>query len=236
MSLHDFLNYLLFGWYPYIAVTIMIGGSIYRFNTDQYSWRSKSSQLLRRRQLMWGSVLFHIGVLVLFLGHAVGMLTPIVIFDAIGIPHDFKQKGAVIVGGIAGVLGFVGCTLLLHRRLSDARIRATSSFADIAVLSLIWLQLLLGLSTIFWTLDHLDGQEMVTFMNWANGLLTVNPRAALLLTNTALIYKVHIVLGLTLFALTPFTRLVHIWSVPVWFLGRPGYQVVRTRRTLGPAE
>ncbi|MGL4812995.1 MAG: respiratory nitrate reductase subunit gamma [Beijerinckiaceae bacterium] len=236
MSLHEFLNYLLFGWYPYVAVTIMIVGSIYRFNKDQYSWRAKSSQLLRRKQLIWGSVLFHVGVLVLFFGHLVGMMTPIIIFDSLQVAHDFKQKSAVVVGGLAGILAFIGCSLLLHRRLGDARIRSTSSFADIAVLALIWVQLVLGLMTIFWTLDHLDGKEMVNFMNWANGLLTLNPRASALITDTALIYKLHIVLGLTLFALTPFTRLVHIWSVPVWFLGRRGYQVVRTRRSLTPAE
>ncbi|MGL4494213.1 MAG: respiratory nitrate reductase subunit gamma, partial [Beijerinckiaceae bacterium] len=163
MSLHEFLNYLLFGWYPYVAVTIMIVGSIYRFNKDQYSWRAKSSQLLRRKQLIWGSVLFHVGVLVLFFGHLVGMMTPIIIFDSLQVAHDFKQKSAVVVGGLAGILAFIGCSLLLHRRLGDARIRSTSSFADIAVLALIWVQLVLGLMTIFWTLDHLDGKEMVNF-------------------------------------------------------------------------
>lgn len=232
----NYINYLLFGWYPYVAVTFMIAGSVYRFNKDQYSWRTKSSQLLRRKQLVWGSVLFHVGVLVLFGGHLVGMLTPIGVFDAMGISHGFKQVAAAAVGGIAGVMAFIGCSMLLQRRLSDPRIRATSSSADIAVLALLWLQLVLGLLSIYWTKDHLDGGEMVKFMAWANGLMMLRPEAASFIADTALIYKAHIVLGLTLFLLTPFTRLVHIWSVPVWFLGRQGYQIVRTRRDLTPAE
>lgn len=230
------INYLLFGWYPYIAVTVLIVGSIYRFNTDQYSWRTKSSQLLRRKQLVWGSVLFHLGVLVLFFGHFFGMLTPVAVIDALGIGHGFKQMAAAVVGGVAGVMALIGASMLLHRRLVDPRIRATSSTIDIAVLAMLWLQLFLGLSTLFWTSQHLDGSEMLKFMNWANGLMTLSPSAAAHIADVALIYKLHILLGLTLFLIAPFSRLVHIWSAPVWYLARPGYQVVRTRRDLGPAE
>jgi nitrate reductase gamma subunit len=232
--MNNFINYLLFGWYPYVCVTVLIVGSIYRFNKDQYSWRTKSSQMLRRKQLMWGSILFHVGVLVLFVGHFIGLLTPINVFDYAGVTHGFKQVGALVVGGIAGVLAFIGCTLLLHRRLSDRRIRANSSWTDIGVLVLLWLQLFVGLTTTIWTIDHLDGKGMVLFMGWANGLLTFNPASADLIIDAYFVYKLHIVLGLTLFLVTPFTWLVHIWSAPVWYLGRRGYQVVRTRRPLGP--
>ncbi len=230
----DFINQLAFGWYPYLAVTVLVVGSILRFDANQYSWRSQSSQFLRRRQMVIGSNLFHMGIIVLFFGHLVGLLTPINVFDTLGIGHGFKQTAALVVGGIAGVASFVGCTLLLHRRLFDPRIRRSSSLGDILVLVLIWVQLVLGIATTYWTLEHLDGTEMVRFMSWANGILTLDPAAPGAIRDVALVYKLHIVLGLTLFVITPFTRLVHIWSAPIWFLLRPGYQIVRSRRSAKP--
>lgn len=228
--MREFVNYLLFGWYPYVCITVLILGSILRFDREQYTWRSQSSQFLRRRQMRWGSNLFHIGVLMLVVGHFIGLLTPINVFDAAGIKPDFKQMVALIAGGFAGVLAFVGCSLLLHRRLFDHRIRKNSSFGDIAVLVLLWLQIALGLMTTVWTIDHLEGKEMLKFMGWAQGLYRLNPSAADLILDAHFIYKLHIVLGLTLFLITPFTRLVHIWSAPVWYLGRRGYQIVRTKQ------
>ena len=242
--MNDFLNQLAFGWYPYLALTVLFLGSILRFDKDQYSWRSQSSQFLRRRQMMIGSNLFHLGVLILFVGHFVGLLTPISVFEYAGIGHEFKQLTAMIVGGIAGISALVGASLLLHRRLFDHRIRRESSFGDIAVLVLIWCQLVLGVLTIFWTMQHLSGEEMVKLMGWANAILTFNPEAPSRLSDAALIYKLHIILGLTLFLITPFTRLVHIWSAPIWYLFRPGYQIarslapvklVRPSGTVGPA-
>lgn len=231
--MNDFINQLAFGWYPYLAVTVLVVGSILRFDSNQYSWRSQSSQFLRRKQMVLGSNLFHLGILVLLAGHFVGLLTPINVFDAVGISHGLKQTAALVIGGIAGVLAFVGCSLLLHRRLFDARIRLSSSIGDILILVLIWLQLVLGIATTYWTLQYLDGSEMVRFMGWANGILTLDPTAPQLIKEVALVYKLHIILGLTLFLITPFTRLVHIWSAPIWFLLRPGYQIVRSRRMKG---
>ncbi len=169
------INSALFGWYPYLCLTVFLLGSLIRFDREQYTWRSGSSQLLRRRQLRWGSNLFHVGVLVIFVGHFVGLLTPIAIFDALGISHGFKQGLAIVVGGVAGTAAFVGAALLAHRRLFDARVRATSSFGDTAILLLLWAQLTLGLTTITVSIQHLDGHEMVKFMNWAQGILTLQP-------------------------------------------------------------
>ncbi len=227
--MNDFINQLAFGWYPYLAVTVLVVGSVLRFDANQYSWRSQSSQFLRRKQMMLGSNLFHMGIIVLFFGHLVGLLTPVTVIDTLRISHTFKQTAALVVGGIAGVAAYIGCTLLLHRRLFDSRIRKSSSIGDMLVLVLLWLQLTLGILTTWWTLKHLDGSEMLRFMNWANGILTLDPRAPELIHNVALVYKLHIILGLTLFLITPFTRLVHIWSAPVWFLLRPGFQIVRSR-------
>ncbi|RIK92569.1 MAG: respiratory nitrate reductase subunit gamma [Proteobacteria bacterium] len=231
--MENFFNTLVFGIYPYICLAVLALGSIFRYEREPYSWRSGSSQLLRRRQLMVGSNLFHIGVLVIFLGHLVGLLTPIAVYDFFGIPHGAKQVMAMAVGGVAGVLAFIGASMLLHRRLSDSRIRTTSSFGDIAILALLWLQLLLGLGTITVSLDHLDGHEMVKFMSWAQGIFTFDAAAASYIAEVHPIFKLHLFLGLTIFLVFPFTRLVHFLSAPVRYVWRTGYQVVRARPSSG---
>jgi nitrate reductase gamma subunit len=233
--MREFINHMVFGWYPYFCLTVFLVGSWLRFDREQYTWRSGSSQLLRRRQLAWGSNLFHIGVLVIFLGHFGGLLTPIWIFEGLGISHTFKQWIAISVGGVAGVMAFIGMTLLVHRRLFDSRIRKNSSFGDIAILLILYAQLILGLSTIFVSLQHLDGHEMVKFMTWAQGILTLQPGISSSIADVHPIFKLHLALGMTIFLVFPFTRLVHIWSAPIWYVGRRGYQVVRTRRNGGVA-
>ena len=232
----NYINHALFGWYPYLCLTVFILGSIVRFDREQYTWKSGSSQLLRRKQLRWGSNLFHVGILIIFFGHLGGLLTPIQLFDALGVSHGFKQGLAIVVGGFAGLMCLVGIALLTHRRLADPRIRATSSFGDTAILLILFAQLLLGLLTIPVSLGHMDGGEMVRFMTWAQGVLTLQPDNWQNVMGTNFIFKLHLVLGMTIFLLFPFTRLVHVWSAPVWYLGRQGYQVVRTRRPLTPAE
>lgn len=223
------LNAFLFGIYPYIVIAVFFVGSWARFDRDPLSWRAGSSQLLRRSQLMWGSNLFHIGILVIFLGHFVGLLTPIFIFDVLGVSHTAKQILAMVAGGVAGVACFIGLTLLILRRLFDSRIRKTSSFWDIAILFLLYFQLILGLSSILVSAQHLDGEEMVRFMTWAQGIVTFQGGTADLILNAHIIFKLHLVLGMTLFLVFPFTRLVHVLSAPIWYLGRKGYQIVRTK-------
>ncbi|EKS30994.1 respiratory nitrate reductase subunit gamma [Afipia felis] len=223
------LNSIAFGWYPYLCAFVCLFGSLFRFDREQYTWRSGSSQLLRRRQLMWGSNLFHVGILVIFGGHFVGLLTPIWVFDMMGISHSFKQMLAMGAGGIAGLMCLVGISLLTHRRLFDPRIRANSSFGDTAILLILFAQLLLGLATIPVSAGHLDGHEMVKFMNWAQAIVTLQPDAANYVLDVHPIFKAHLMLGMTIFLVFPFTRLVHIWSAPIWYLGRRGYQVVRAR-------
>ena len=227
--MENFLNTLAFGIYPYIALAVLILGSIIRYDREPYTWRSGSSQLLRRRQLIWGSVLFHLGILVVFFGHLIGLLTPIEVFDALGVSHGAKQILAIVLGGIAGLAALVGATMLIHRRLFDARIRSTSTFGDHAVIILLWVQLVLGLATIPLSMGHLDGSEMLKFMAWAQGIFTFNPGAADLVAGAHPIFKLHLLLGLTIFLIFPFTRLVHMFSAPVRYIWRPGYQIVRTR-------
>ncbi|MFM5892915.1 MAG: respiratory nitrate reductase subunit gamma [Novosphingobium sp.] len=226
----DFVNALLFGIYPYIALAVLAVGSVIRYDREPYSWRAGSSQLLRRKQLMIGSVLFHVGVLLIFAGHVVGLLTPIAIWDALGVPHGAKQLLAMGAGGVAGVMAIIGATLLIHRRFFDPRVRAASSISDNLVILLLWLQLALGLATIPVSAQHLDGHEMVKFMTWAQGIFTFRAGSADLIRDTAVVFKLHVTLGLTILLLFPFTRLVHMLSAPVRYIWRPGYQVVRSRK------
>jgi len=226
----DWINTLVFGIYPYLALTVLAVGSMIRYDREPYGWRSGSSQLLRRKQLVMGSVLFHVGVLIVFFGHLGGLLTPIVIFDWLGISHSFKQILAMTVGGIAGGFSLLGGLILMHRRLFDARIRTTSSYGDIAILALLNIQLMLGLATILISMQHLDGEEMVRFMNWAQGIFTFQGDSASYVAGAHWIFKAHLFLGLTIFLVFPFTRLVHMLSAPIRYLWRPGYQVVRKRQ------
>jgi len=223
----EFVHNALFGIYPYIALSVFLVGSLVRFDTDQYGWRSKSSQLLRRKQLVVGSILFHVGILGILLGHGVGLLTPVAVFEFFGISHGFKQMMAIVVGGICGTACFIGLVMLVHRRLFDSRIRRTSSFSDIAVLLLLFAQLSLGMLTIPLSLGHLDGAMMVKFMNYVQGIVTLRAEPSLI-AGVPLIFKLHIFLGFTIFLIFPFTRLVHVWSAPVGYLFR-NYQVVRTK-------
>lgn len=229
------MNNFFFGLYPYICLTVFLLGSLIRFDRDQYTWKSDSSQLLKVGQLRWGSNLFHIGVLFLFGGHLVGMLTPHFLYEPF-ISAGNKQVLAMTAGGIAGVLGFIGVSLLLHRRLTEPRIRATSKPGDILLLVLLWVQLLLGLASVPLSAQHLDGSVMMLLAEWAQRIVTFRPGAAEMLVSVSWVFKLHMFLGMTIFLIFPFTRLVHVWSGfgTVGYLLRP-YQVVRARRLNLPA-
>lgn len=223
------MNFFLFQILPYIAIFTCVIGCVLRFDRDPYSWRSKSSQLLRKKQLVVGSVLFHVGILIVLIGHAVGLLTPVRVFEFMGISHGAKQLMAIVVGGVAGLVCLAGLLMLLHRRLSDPRIRNTSSFADIAVLFLLLAQLLLGLSTIPISMRHLDGEEMIKFMEWVQHIVTFRAGASDFVADVHPVFKLHLTLGMFIFIVFPFTRLVHMLSAPVGYLFRKQYQIVRRR-------
>jgi nitrate reductase gamma subunit len=226
----SYLDTFIFGIYPYICLTVFFVGSLIRFDRDQYTWKSDSSQLLRKKQLRVGSIFFHIGVLFLFFGHFFGMLTPHFLYEPF-ITAGQKQVMAMATGGIAGTFGFIGLTILLHRRLTDDRIRATSKPSDILIAVILWFQLLLGLATIPLSGQHLDGSVMMKLAGWAQDIVTLNTSAAGLLNGVDWVFKLHMFLGMTIFLIFPFTRLVHIWSgfASVTYLVRP-YQIVRSRR------
>ncbi|MDI1276081.1 respiratory nitrate reductase subunit gamma [Methylobacter sp.] len=224
----DYLNTLLFGYYPYVAISVFFIGSLARYDRDQYTWRTGSSQFLRADELRLGSNLFHIGILLLFVGHFVGLLTPPAVYHALGLSTSGKQMLAVVAGGVFGGVCLKGIIILIRRRLTDARIRATSSRMDIFILLLIGVQLVLGLMTLPISIYHHDGANMLLLSEWAQRIVTFRSGAADQVSEIGIVFKLHLFLGQTLFLVFPFSRLVHVWSVPLGYVTRP-YQVVRRR-------
>ncbi|CAM5783304.1 respiratory nitrate reductase subunit gamma [Rhizobacter fulvus] len=225
----------LFQVYPYVCFTVFVMGSLIRFDQNQYSWKSDSSQLLRAGLLRWGSNLFHFGILFLFFGHLVGLFTPHSVYGVF-MSAGTKQMLAVVAGGIAGAMCFVGLSMLLYRRVFDPRIRLTSHRTDIAILVILWVQLVVGLITLPFSWAHADGSTMVILADWAQRIVTLRPVDATVLSALPWPYLFHIVFGMTIFLLFPFSRLVHVWSgfATVGFLFR-AHQVVRSRRLNVPA-
>jgi nitrate reductase gamma subunit len=226
---------VLFNVYPYICLAVFFMGSLARFDRDQYTWKSDSSQLLRSGQLRLGSNLFHVGILFLFFGHLVGQLTPHWMYAPF-ITAPQKQMVAIVSGGIAGLACFVGLTLLLHRRIFDPRIRLTSHRTDLAILVILWLQLCLGLITLPLSFEHRqDAHAMLVLAHYLQGIATLQPDASVLVA-IGWQFQLHMLLGMTIFLLFPFSRLVHVWSGfgTLAYLFRP-YQVMRSRRLNVPA-
>lgn len=223
-----FLNQFFFDIYPYLAGTVFLVGSWLRYDYGQYSWRAGSSQMLSKKGMRLASNLFHVGIIGILLGHFVGLLTPHRVYEPF-LSAAEKQLLAMIAGGIFGAMTLIGGGLLLKRRLTDARVRATSSVADILIMTLLVLQALLGLTTILFSAQHMDGSEMLKLTGWAQSIVTFQGGASHYLDGVAVIFRLHMVLGMTLFLLFPFCRLVHIWSAPVEYLTRR-YQLVRNRR------
>jgi nitrate reductase gamma subunit len=225
------MNTILFALYPYIAITVCVVGSWIRFDREQYTWRAGSSQLMRTRGMVIASNCFHVGILFILFGHLFGLLTPASVYHHL-ITTEQKQLLAIVSGGSFGLLCLLGLLMLLHRRISDPRVRATGTNGDLAILVLLCIQLLLGLATIFASLQHMDGSVMLLLAGWAQSVVTLQPaQAAAYIANVHIIYKLHVFFGISIVLVFPFTRLVHIISAPIWYFGR-GYQIVRQKKAV----
>jgi nitrate reductase gamma subunit len=218
----NYLHQFVFGIYPYIALAVFLLGSLIRFDREQYTWKSESSQLLH--------LLFHVSIIGLFFGHAAGLLTPVRVWDMLGISHGAKQIFAMAAGGVMGSLCLAGILILLVRRFSNERLLAVTTLKDKVVMLWILAILLLGLSSIFASAQHTDGHMMVLLMSWAQHIATFRGDAAQFIIDAPLIFKLHLFMGMSLFVIFPFTRLVHVWSGfgAIGYLGR-AYQLVRMR-------
>lgn len=221
------LNQALFQIYPYVALSVLLVGSWARFDRSMYTWRTGSSQLLSDRGMRVGSNLFHVGVLAILASHVVGLLTPHSLYSRV-ISAPQKQLLAMLAGGLFAVVCLAGLLILLFRRLTNARVRASGSFTDTLVLILLLLQLLLGMYSIAVSGQHMDGGVMLALSEWVQRIATFRWGAAAFIVDVPWVYKAHVLLGMTLLLIAPFTRLVHVWSIPVSYLWRP-YQIVRRR-------
>ncbi|MFO7858694.1 MAG: respiratory nitrate reductase subunit gamma [Ectothiorhodospiraceae bacterium] len=225
----QYLHDLAFAVFPYIAGSVFLVGSLIRFEKSQYTWKSNTTQLVSGgRRFRWGINLFHIGIIFLFFGHLIGLLMPHAVYHSFGLTAGAKQVFAIVSGGAFGLVTLVGVVILLHRRLTDPRVRKTSYPMDAFILILLTAQLVTGMFTIPASMNHLDGSTMLQIQAWAQGLVTFQTGAAATIYDVHWIYKTHMFLGMVMFLVFPFTRLVHVWSVPYGYIWR-SYQVVRAR-------
>jgi nitrate reductase gamma subunit len=228
MPWNEYLNTFLFGVYPYICLTVLFVGSLIRFDREPYTWKSDSSQLLKRGQLRLGSNLFHVGVIIVVLGHFVGFLTPDWAIDW-ALSPTAHQLVAMVIGGLAGTIAIIGLSIVIYRRLYEPRLRLNSRKLDFTILVMLWLQLLLGIATVPLSAEHMDGALFMTLVHYVRGIVTFDAGVSQLMLGMPIVYKLHILLGFTIFLISPFTRMVHIWSGvgSLAYLVRP-YQIVRT--------
>lgn len=227
----SYMNTLLFGIFPYIAiVTCLVAGWV-RFDREQYTWKAGSSQMLRKKGMGIASNWFHVGIILVLAGHFVGLLVPYEVYHHV-ISTENKQLLAMVFGGIFGAICFVGLTMLLYRRITDPRVSATGTFSDLAILIMLYIQLILGMLTIVASTNHLDGSAMTLLGTWAQSIVTLQPfKAAAAIYTVDIIYKLHVFFGMAIILIAPFTRLVHVVSAPIWYFGR-NYQIVRQKNHL----
>jgi len=227
MNLHNFL----YGVYPYIALSVFLLGSWLRFDREQYTWKSDSSQLLSKANMRLGSNLFHVGIIAIFLGHAVGLLTPHSVFKALGVSDMAHQMVAIVAGSIFGGMCLVGGAILWVRRMLNQRVSAVSRGSDKFILTWLLITLVIGLSTIPVSIGHANHDNpavMIALAEWVQSVIYLRPDPSLL-NGVDTIFKVHLFFGMTVFLVFPFTRLVHVWSAPFGYVARP-YQIVRSKR------
>lgn len=223
----QYLNVFFYDIYPYLCGTVFILGSWLRYDYGQYTGEPLPARCWTNAAWCYGqtcSTSAFWGSFRALVWH-VNSALDVCWF----LPIAVKQQMAMIAGGLCGVLTLVGGAGLLVRRLTNPRIRATSSTADILILCVLLIQCILGLTTIPFSAQHPDGSEMLKLVGWAQSVVTFKGGASAHLDGVALIFRVHLVLGMTIFLLFPFTRLVHVWSAPFEYFTRR-YQIVRSRR------
>lgn len=221
---------------PYAAIAVFIVGHIWRWRYDQFGWTSRSTQLQEKKILRWGGPLFHYATFAAIGGHVLGILIPASWVSAIGIPENAYHWFAAIAGNIASVLVAIGVAVLAARRLFVARVRASTTGVDYLALILLLIIILTGMLPTAWNLfEAYDYRNTVS--PWFRALFTLSPSDDLIaaITTAPFIYQLHAVAAWVIWAVWPFTRLVHAWSYPIWYLWRP-YVVFRTRKATPPAE
>lgn len=226
------LQKLIFAVYPYIALTVFVIGSWIRYDSEQYTWKTDSSQLLSNKGMLLASNFFHIGILSIFGGHFAGLVLPHGLWLALGVTDMQHQWLAIMAGSVFGVMCLIGGGILWLRRMFNTRVRASSRASDIFILSWLMVTLVLGLLTLPVSVGHAnhgDATVMLALSAWVQSILTLNPQPELL-DGVDPIFKLHMFFGLTVFLVFPFTRLVHVLTAPLNYVAR-SYQIVRAKRT-----
>jgi respiratory nitrate reductase gamma subunit len=213
---------------PYVSVTIFVAGHVWRYRHDQFGWTSRSTQLLENRLLAWGSPLFHYGALAAIGGHALGILIPASATSAIGIHEHTYHLIAALAGGVAALVTTIGFLILVYRRATVRRVAVTTSWLDLAVFGLLTVSIGLGVSeTLAVQVFGHSYDYRTTISPWFRSLLIFQPETHTV-TDARLIFQIHAISAWPLYALWPFSRLVHAWSIPFQYLGRP-YILYRRR-------
>ncbi|KXG43857.1 respiratory nitrate reductase subunit gamma [Tepidibacillus decaturensis] len=211
-----------FWWviFPYLTLTIFVVGHIYRYNTDQFGWTAKSSEFMEKKSLKWGSILFHLGILMVFGGHLVGLLVPKAWTKALGMTEEMYHAGAIFGGGFAGIITLAGIMILLFRRVNVKRVRMTSHISDILIAVLLFIEIAIGVyNTLGFNLFVGGFDYRETLAPWLRGLLLFRPDPTLMV-DVPLLFKLHTLFAFAIFGIWPFTRLVHVWSIPLEYLKR----------------
>lgn len=205
---------------PYACIVIFIVGHIFRYRTDQFSWTAKSSEFIEKKQLMIGSMLFHIGIVPVILGHVVGLGFPKEWMTALGVSEHMYHLGAVYGGGLFGFITFAGMLILTTRRFTIRSVRRLSSASDLVVNTLLLFIVFMGMyATIFTNFSHPEFDYRETISIWFRGLFILQPNAHLM-HDVPISFKIHAMTGFVILAFWPFSRLVHVWSVPLNYVGR----------------
>ena len=206
---------LIFTVFPYLCLAVFVVGHAYRYVTDRFGWNARSSEFLEKKELFAGSVLFHWGIVFTFVGHAGGLLIPQWVFDLFGVDSRAHQAIAHWSGLAVGSAAFVGALLLLRRRLTHPRVRAVHRTNDTITISALVIVIGSGLyNVVFGHFNVLD-----TVAPWIRGIVTFTPDA-MLMKSVPLSFKIHVTAALALLAYSPFSRLIHIWSLPVTYFFR----------------
>ena len=216
----NYWNQFLWVVFPYLMITITIVGHIYRYRTDQMDWSSRSSEIFESKSLRWGSLLFHYGILFVIFGHFIGLIIPESFITGLGISEGVYHAGAIYFGGAAGIVTFVGVLILLFRRYDNKRVSKTSSFADKLIIVLLFLVIAAGIyNTLFYNLTTPGFNYRLSISPWFRSLFIFSPNPSLM-ANIPVFYKIHVLLAFLIFGVWPFTRLVHVWSVPFAYIKR----------------
>jgi respiratory nitrate reductase, gamma subunit len=214
MTMPDYLNNFFLGYLPYIALAVFTTGLIYRIMRRNNTVQATSSQFVSKdKAILWGSTLFHFAIILVFFGHIFGMLTPEWMYNWF-MSNETKRMLAIVLGSLSGGVALLGITMLTYRRFTNKRVRAIGKLQDYIIVSLLLIQIVLGLCGTYITTQS-PLSDYMAMEHWAQGIFIFEPDSWRYIIDADMVYKLHIVNGFLIFILFPFTKLMHMVMVPV---------------------